>query len=430
MSVIDEGFAKELNESDWMGTVYEAGFGIPFQYHYLNIPGASKTIFTTECRYHKAFQPVLLKEDGKTFQRSVSNQMVESISEKALEHVASTLNEEGIYPPPLFSLTVSGAHSDASYRGASHGWVNLGVMVEGVIKHYSFHFFNHKETTEEYGTYFGDYDLDRGTYQHMVTRKEAGDDLCRFIQWFMKMVLFKHWSQWGWAIDNMPRSKAVRIDVIRAEDLTIEDGLRLVKSDTPVVYHNGEFKRPVDYFRKHQQVYRGSFDPPTKTHVEIGEGALFEISMSNARKGDLSVWDVAARVEMLSTLNCPVLITKDKPLFADLDEMLIDRGGRCFTYLIGVDTFNAVVADKFNPNESVLQRFYEPGPHGTSNFLVVPRVGLSVTNNERSVRLTWESFNPIKDNTQSSTQARAGNLSIVPDEIHKMVIKKYGIKVD
>jgi hypothetical protein len=435
MNPISPDFARRLNESPWMGAIYEAGFGIPFQAHYLNIPGASKTILFTGSLYNKAFQPALKREDGKGFQRSVSNQMVEKMSAMFAGQAEMTIQmdiageiEGGAgfeTTPPIFALTVSGAQSGPEYRGASHGWVNVGIIVEPgsydrdpVVEHHSFHFFNQKVKNVRRGSMF---DPDGSWSEEVpVTRKEAGDALCGFIEWFLDMVLLKRWDTWGEAIANKPYDSLISVDVIRSKNITIAEHLLLADGNTPLVYHGGEFKRPVDYFRKYNRVYRGSFNPITVTHDAIGQGSLFEISTNNVRKGRVSFEDIAERVEEVSEVGHPVLITSDRALFVELDELLTQRGMKNTGYILGLDTFNAVVDDKFCPTPDFLSQFYGYN----SYFIVIPREGVELNDSERARKVKWELMVPDVDLSISSTRVRNGELDLVPECIRERVARR------
>jgi hypothetical protein len=448
MNPISNEFANELNASEWMGVVYEAGFGIPFQSNYLNISGASKTILFTGCLYNKAFQPVL-KRPGGGFQRSVSNQMVESVSEMFAGQAETTIlldmesDHEGgssfESAPPIFALTVSGAQSGSDYRGASHGWVNIGVITQPgtiesqpVVEHYAFHFFNHKTAKawvaeEEFSLSVPQFGRPVGSWEvNDVTREEVGSELTRFIQWFMEKVLLNKYESWSEAIYNMPSSDIVRIDVIRANDITIAEHLQLVSDDTPLVYDAGEFKRPVDYFRNYNSIYRGSFNPVTLTHTNIGEGSLFEISLNNIRKDPVPLSEIADRISEIEATGNPVLITAGLPAFVQLDDLLISRGGKPFRYIVGVDTFNAIVADKYNPTPNYLTQFYLDG----SSFIVVPRDGMEVATNYRVASVKWEYYMGEYDQTISSTRVRNGELELVPVAARELVAKRLGINYD
>jgi len=440
MNPISLEFAVELNASPWMGSVYEAGFGIPFQYNYLNIPGASRTILLTECRYNKAFQPVLPNGRGG-FQRSVSHQMVEAISNEKLDYLFDTI-EDDIFSdhaggsglkemPPLFSLTVSGAQSGSSSRGASHGWVNLSVAIpDQPVRNFAFHFFNHKQNrtwVEDEEWFPVAYDTGMPPEGHWeysdVTREEAGAELVRLIQWFMEKILLKKYESWNDAIDAMPKSKIMRVDVIRADDISIEEHLKLARQDTPLVYHDGEFKRPVDYLRRYDRIYRGSFNPITETHHTIGEGALFEISLNNIRKAASPLNDIAGRLEEVSLCDHPVLVTDGMPAFVSLDHLLTERGGKNFQYIVGMDTFNAIVADKYNPTKHYLGQFYGEG----SSFIVVPREDMVLTDNYRTASVEWEFYTGDYDPTISSSRVRNGEINLVPEPARFYAAERLGL---
>lgn len=423
--MISPKFAKKLNDSSWMGTIFEAGFGVPFQAGYLEIPGASNTILATGCNYNKAFNPTYLDGKGGVV-RTVSKEAARHFSkEKALmsDHIIRkdiekwSLGGASAFTvmPPIFALTVTGSHTDSNSRSGSHGWVDLCAVIvpgsntsEPVVAHYSFHFFNHK--------------LAHGT---AVTREMVGADLCRFIEWFIEMVLLRSWDTWDEAIDHMPLSSIVKIDVIDA-NLSVEEHLKLVEADTPLVYADGWFQRPVDYLRKYDRIYRGSFNPVTVGHLTVGEGALYELAIDNARKGANSLKEIAARLWELRQVEVPVLITKGCPTFVSFDHLVSERsGGKTFKYLVGADTFNAIVDDKFCPTKHYLGQFY--GDVGSS-FLVVPRNGVDIVSNERANLVAWEEYDPGYDRSISSTRVRNGELDLVPKPIREHVAKRFGIK--
>ncbi|OFZ57719.1 MAG: hypothetical protein A2381_19360 [Bdellovibrionales bacterium RIFOXYB1_FULL_37_110] len=411
-------FAEQLNASSWMGVIYEAGFGIPFQANYLNIPGASKTILKTGCNYHKILQPIVFDTHGDRV-RSVSREMAEKISQEKILSVYQIIIREmdgaGVYfrnIPNLFSLVVSGSQSGVDCKGDSHGWVSLSTITTEGYEGHSFHFFNHKEIL-------------KGTNMVEVSREEVGSELCKFIEWFMSKILLKKWATWKEAIAAKPNSQIIEIDVINSKDIEIAEHLMLVNSKTLLVYHNGSFQRPIDYLRKYKSIFRGSFNPPTKAHIFIGDNALFEISMYNNIKGHISSSDVAQRLIMLDTLNVPVLITDNLPYFVELNSLLVRLGGKGYQYIIGTDIFNLVISDRFNPTEHFMQSFYRKG--GLSSFLVIPRFGFNIETTPRASNVNWSVYNPECDLTVSSSRVRDGEIDLVPELIRKMVVEKYNI---
>ena len=415
MRVISQSFVDEINESPWMGVIHEAGFGIPFQAAYLNIPGASKTILYTGCLYNKIYQDI---PNGV---RAVSKEAVELMANNALYD--ASYGAAILKAPLVFSLYTSSSHAPISNKSQSHGWIGLSIL-KGIpedymnleneleTEHYSFHFRSSKMLADG----------------SEASREETGNEMCRFIEWFMGAVLLGWWNNadgsisWGKAIEDLPHSNLISIDVLNVPGITIDDHLKLCTRDNPLVYHNDKFHRPVDYLRKTELIYRGSFNPVTTAHLAIGRGALFELSLRNARKGYITNTDASKRVRELNTVGVPVLITTDCPMFVELDDMLIRRGGP-YKYIVGIDTFNAIVDDRFCPTKDYLGQFYDDG----SSFLVIEREGEKVVESERADMVKWESYIIDHDQTVSSTRVRDGELNLVPESIREMVAKRFNL---
>jgi hypothetical protein len=285
-------FCNDLNASPWMGAICEVGIGLPFQFMFTNQPGASKTILFAHCPYSKAFQP-------NDVPRSVSHEMAARYS---WDNYWKCLENDDVQSEHLFSVAVSAAHKMTGERGQSHGWVSVVAGLKGNRKPnaYSFHWRLNK-----------DYD-----------RRNGGEVVAKHIAWFLQKILLNKWDSWGAAIESLPASwkntNAFSIDVIRAPDISIEEHLLLAKKGTPLLFHHNEFKRPVDYLRQYSRTYRGSFNPITISHESIGHGALFEISLDNARKGKVTLEDLVHRITMIDLAERPILITSEDPLFVDL----------------------------------------------------------------------------------------------------------------
>jgi hypothetical protein len=415
MRTISQNFADQLNESPWMGTIHEAGFGIPFQAAYLNIPGASKTILYTGCIYNK-----VLQELPKNI-RSVSQKAVRLMADDVLNNAvygAATLKKSFV-----FSLYTSCSHAPISSDSQSHGWVGLSIIknAEDLVNH------EYDPDTEHFSFHFSS---SKFLYDgREASREDIGNEMCRFIQWLMEAVLLGLWNNsdgsisWGRAIEDLPRSSLISIDVVNAPGITIEEHLQLCTRDNPLVYHNGTFHRSVDYLRKIQLIYRGSFNPVTTAHLSVGKDALFELSLSNARKGYITNTEAAQRIRELNMVKVPVLITTDCSRFVELDDMLMKRGGP-YKYIVGTDTFNAIVDDKFCPTKDYLGQFYGDG----SSFLVVKRDGIDIVESERADLVKWEYYHIDYDQTASSTRVRNGEIDLVPESIREMVAKRIGGK--
>lgn len=389
-------FCPALNESEWKGSLCEVGMGVPFQSQFFAESGASNTILFAHSPYNKAFQPM-----GPT--RSVSEHMSVALANNDMFKLWR-LPLKG----NLFSLAVTASHKRADERGDSHGWVSVSTWKDDVMETHSFHFKIRKEYQVEYG---------KEVKVNPVSRSFAGALYAWKIRWFLSMVLLKKWDTWGEAIDNMPRATydTISIDVIRSPSITIEEHLKLAKQGTPLVFEKGKFQRPEDSLRKMNRIYRGSFNPPTKSHSSVGDGALFEIDISNARKGKISYEDLAHRIRMVDLTGNPTLINSGCPLFIELHRSLRERGLEDLEYLVGVDTFNDIVNKKYIPYEGFLEPFYKGG---SGKLIVVPREGVEIRkDNEFFGLLNWCWFDQEYIDGCSSTSVREGDLDQVSDRV-------------
>jgi len=397
-------FCDDLNESPWMGAVCEVGIGLPFQSMFVEHPGASKTILFTHSPYSKAFQP-------NDVPRSVGHEMAARYS---WDNYWKCKENNQVQSDYLFSLAVSASHKMTGERGLSHGWVSVVVGERGdrEPKAYSFHWRNQKD----------------------LNRKEAGEVLAHHIGWFLHKILFNKWDNWSDAIKASfdMKLRKIRIstrgmfsiDVIRAPDITMEEHLLLAER-APLLFHHNEFKRPVDYLRQYNRTYRGSFNPITLSHEEIGQGALFEVSLDNARKGKVSFEDLAHRIRMIDLAGRPTLITSHTPLFVDLHKSLIRLGSKSMTYLVGADTFNAIVDEKYineHPAYPFFEDFERDNQMQSGSFIVISRDGHEVTENKYSEKIHYSVINSGYPHISSSA-VREGKLEYVSDKVRSYIEK-------
>ena len=164
-------------------------------------------------------------------------------------------------------------------------------------------------------------------------------------------------------------------------------------------------------------MYRGSFNPPTNAHLEIGGDALFEICRHNARKGEIKNEDLAHRIRMLNLLGKGVLIIQHHSHFVQLADELERRGGSPdIEYIMGTDTFNQVCKDASEGRNG----YYRDLDRLTKMSIVV---------NERD----GVPLHPLKDklkirvlsrhNNYSSTQARSGDHSQINSLVRDYIVQ-------
>lgn len=395
-----EALCHDLNESSWKGSICEIGVGVPFQSMYLKHPGASKTILFTHSPYNKAFQ--------KTAFRSVSMDATNTFAYDDLQKSIESLNSQDY----LFSIASSGTHKLENENGQSHGWVTLTHRTSEHALLQSSHFHWTAEKSDK------------------ITRERLGEELTYAIAWFVRKILLNPSQSWEDAIfelrillASITEDNVISIDIIRDRSITREAHLNLVTKKVPLLYHNGRFHRAADYIRKYSRCYRGSFNPPTLAHQSIGDGALFEISLDNARKSRVPFTDIAHRIKMLDLLGHPTLITSGLPLFVDLHKQLLKHDAESMQYLIGVDTFNAIVDDNFIDvgNSDFFSDFTKTNVKKTARFLVLPRDGYTPTKNTYTDQIDWNMLDSNYTNI-SSTEVRAGKFEYVDERIKEYIM--------
>ena len=297
----------------------------------------------------------------------------------------------------------------SSERGLSHGWVVVLASREGESEYqeYSFHYRMPK----------------------ILDRRTAGAYLVENIKWFLDKVLFGEYESWGEAIKNRQGLEGnysrleylphdlVSIDVIKAPDISIEEHLLLTDLDTPLIYHEGEFRRPADYLRRYNKVMPGSFNPPTIAHLVRGDGALFALDFNNARKETVSVEDMAHRIRMLDLEDIPVLITSGRHYVVYLHEIITEFGMEEPIFVVGSDTFNAVCNENYILSSDFLESLYSS--NGVA-FEVSIREGHDIVSNEWSNRMKVVLLKHA-DTGASSTQVRNGDLSLTTPSIRDYI---------
>jgi hypothetical protein len=398
---------QKVNESPWMGSICEVGIGVPFQAAFLEVPGASQTILFTHCPYHKELQ-------GLEFSRSVS---YETASLYAWDDMHRIMRASGNVPREhVFSLAVTASHKMSDERGMSHGWVVLLVKKEDTDPLSS----QPEIETDEYAFHF--------RLPKYLNRKEGGRILVENIKWFMNKVLLCPDISWGDAIRSRWMNAypygggafdMLEVDVIRAPDITIEEHLLLAGVDTPLLYHEGEFKRPVDYIRRYNRVLPGSFNPPTIAHLSRSDQTLLSINFENPRKETISEEDMAHRIRMLDLEDVPVLILRKRPYIVYLHDILVKMGMEKPTYLMGVDTFNALCDDRYILSRNFLEPLYR---ENGATFEVLLREGYGLIHNEWSHRLKTRLLQH-KEREASSTRVRQGEYDLTTPAIRRYIEK-------
>lgn len=402
-----DDFCKALNDSPWRCWVNEIGFGVPFQADFLMEPGASNTIISTASLYDKAVQNL-----GDT--RSVSREGAIALANRMIDDGSKLVPIGGAGYEKVFSLSVTGSHKSKDERGDCHAWICLLPVVDGV-------------KAEPYVVHVT---LDKHTY---TTRKECGGVIANLCEDLINSVLLGVFQEHidvpildAFIQDYQHNYNDIYIDVIEGPGMFLERKISLAGINSPIIIRDGHLVRVTDVLRKNPVIYRGSFNPPTASHITIGGDAIYEICMTNARKDCISPEDLVHRVQMLNNLGKDVMITFDVPLFESFHGMLdILFGQDKITYVVGLDTFNAVVDPVwYDDADKALSSFEE---NGSGHFNVVKRDDLEVNKTQIENRMSYDIVDPGEyDVTASSTRARAGELSVCHEDTARY-IEEHGL---
>lgn len=318
-----------LHQSPWKIAVSEMGLGVGLTDLLLSAPGASNTVLFSETPYHRAFQPAEIAAG-----RSVSLEM----SRELCNGMRNKLREQGKgVAGPVVLVGITGAHKTADEAGETHAWITIqGAKDEGSV---DLHFWLDPETS----------------------RSDASRLTGKIAFWLLEWFLFRptRWQDWLAYCPLQPADGG--IDLVREIGLSFEDRLALLHPRNPLYFNaSGGMQRAVDHFRG-GTIYRGSFNPPTLAHTYIASqiGATLELSVTNARKGKISIADAVHRIKMLNLLERGVLVTEGCPLFTDLHQLLYERAGKsaCRTYAMGLDTWKALFHQEFVPDAETFSDF-------------------------------------------------------------------------
>jgi nicotinic acid mononucleotide adenylyltransferase len=393
-------FIEDLNQSPWKGSICEIGFGVPFQSWFFSQAGASKTILFAHSPYNKLFQGLDAGE------RAISEEASRKLAKRDMDKIIKE-----VYPIPegrdfLFSIACTGAHKTQEEVGESHGWITLIHSTNPKVPSiHTIHF----------------------TFPKSLNRIEASTCTGLLIQWVLNTILLKprndkkgliNWPEAIQMLSNFPG----KIDVINSLSISIEEHLMLCTADNPLVYHNGQFQRVTDYLREYDTFYRGSFNPITKLHSHFSniKKAMLEIDISNIRKGTVTLVDIKHRLKMIDTSpdSPPIMINNGNPYFINLYNLLKKNDKAKIQFIVGVDTFNDIVNEKYIPTPNFLQPFYKS--EGKVKFLVLERDGYKVIKNNYSDLLDYELItNPHPE--VSSSEARKGNVDFINPSVLKYI---------
>jgi nicotinic acid mononucleotide adenylyltransferase len=362
-----EYLATKLNASSWHGVISEVGVGIPFSAKYVSIPGASNTILWLESDYAGM--------ENNPCVRAVSLENARDIAHKnlhrATKHVSLTEHSDQQH---LFGLSITGAHYP---KRPSHAWVYLATPDGDAYMHFY-------------------------TKYPVTSRDELGKTVIQYVSWFLYNCLIE--NDW---VRGLTENKWY-IDVLYATGISDFERLLLLRENNPLAWNaNGRLMRVEDLVRGTSTVYSGSFNPPTKRHLQNGEGSLLEISQKHVYKGDVSSEDLLHRIRMLQAAGRGVLVTKaakfiDKYLL--LLRYLDVSAKQKITFKVGVDAWNATIARHQYPSHDWLGAHM---PFG--RFEILPREGYSCEDSPITQNLDY-TLADAPASAESSTSVRSADV--------------------
>lgn len=325
-----ESFCNKLNVSPWRGVVTEVGIGLEFSSRYLRVPGASKTIQGVNCPYIDSGRPHDM--------RAVSLENAKRLAEQALAQTSININDN---PEHLFGLAITGAHYP---NRDSHAWVYIATPKWNAWMHFSI--------------------------AANADREWVGRIVSDRVQWLMEGCMLSN-DTWRGYIENISDSlETHNIDVLYAPGVSDFERMLLLRPNNPLGFKNGKFCRVVDLLRQYQSIYPGSFNPPTRCHLQCSE--LFEITQTHDHKPGASIEDMLHRVQMLSMSGKDVLITQ-APKFIDKYKLIQKRNENSdISFILGADTWNCLVSQHQYPYNKWLS---EQMPK--AEFLIAKRRGFA-----------------------------------------------------
>jgi nicotinic acid mononucleotide adenylyltransferase len=345
-------FFYHLNSSPWKIAVSETGLGVPFTHWMTSIAGASKTLVYSECPYAKDLQPDI----GKG---SITREMVGAMADHLWEKC------EEFHSEHFATVAITGAHKKSNEAGETHAWICLRV---GEQKH-----FMHFKLPKEHG------------------REAALAVAARLTAWMLDGILLKPLPLDKWCAYLPEIKPPIAIDVLPSDVIVVSKVLEYCTPDNPLIYHDGMFQRATSYLRRENlRVYRGSFNPPTLAHQAMGEGSLFELSLTNVRKEEVDLADITMRLFMLDRLGIPVLITKGLGYFVELHKKLLQYQYATSTieYVVGGDTFRDIVNPDYIPELDFLKPLREQAKFWVYNGPNI-RMGKQILDNAAAQKIDY-----------------------------------------
>jgi len=366
MKTFDEKIT-EIHNSEIYGSFIEMGCGCPITQMLCEVEGASKTIFVSANPYAKEAQRIMFDITER------------SVSEDSLRKILYSARTE--FPETNYTL----CSSFQLTPGNSHGYIGT--------------------------TYGGIYHINLNS---LDSRKEK---IKRIGEIGIELI----YNDVNINYNSFPEEIDYVVDDLNESSILISEESDLDKS---FVSYPKKICRTEELLRKVKNgliLYKGSFNPITKAHLEIIDKTKEEypdydvclsISTNPYDKNKVNSEDLFNRVRLINKLGYPVLVY-NKPDFSKMVSFLRSKNyNNKLVFPMGIDTYNRIAHLPKNEWDVI----------NDSELIVFDRE--SDTKAEIRQNVKYKNFS----NSISSSKIRndvRGNLDQIPYKIRKEVIKLY-----
>ena len=312
MTIEQKALSINLDEKCY-GTIVEIGAGQEVARQFFKAGAAAGTIAKTMSAYDMQVSDDIYGKAG----RYVSHERVEQMLDKEFDLVMKRLNHVRSSESTFFSYAATVAAKSYKGNNECHGWIGLRIELEpdagysDIILHVRMLESNNESQAETLGK-FG-VNLIYGAFNYYRTPEKIIDTL----------------------LDNIGQDK-LEVDFIKFSGRFFEEvenrlmNLHLVRAWlTHAVMFDAEGHSVVAseaFYKRSPLIVRGSFRPPTTIHAnmldaglaqfnehddlaEKGAIKIAEITMAELIAGDSDDADFLARVDLMNTMGCNVLVS-------------------------------------------------------------------------------------------------------------------------
>lgn len=316
-----EEIILSVNKSDTTLRLLEVGAGVPISNEFFRYSGASKTIYSSECYYsRKAFESIF----GYLECRAVSNERLYHIN-----------NDEKIFRDLSENVYNTVLSTTFQLDGSVHGWISIHTLNKTRYYHISLH---EKYSRDEYIRMIGEIGIK--LLYSFINNDEILPNC------YVDIVLDKHLTPLFKATLDIV-SKTEKIATIFTKDGNI-DRLESITRDVNSLI-----------------VYKGSFNPISKSHEEImtitenhypNSKAVFCLSYNTYQKGFQTTESFLKRIRYINSLGYDVMVLNE-PLFKDCYDFLRKKYNNRIIFPMGVDTINRILVDYIYQETFLDKRF-------------------------------------------------------------------------